>query len=120
MAAGNLDIMLEHGGTFELILDVYDDEGLPFVMSGWIPSMRLVHRASGTVTNVSGISAGVNSVNIFMSVAAVNALEAENTDYTPRQIKNRDTKYAYDVTASNGSVVKKIVRGNAFVVRDIG
>lgn len=120
MAAGNLDLMFEQGGSFELVLDVFDDAGLPFVLTGWTPSMRIVHRASGVVTYIaSGISVSSSSINIFIASEIIDDFDPEDSDYTPRQIKHRDTKYAYDIKVTNGMSKKKIVRGNILVVRDI-
>jgi len=123
MAAGSLDITMEQGGTFDLVLDVYDENGIGIDLSGWTPTMRIVHRASGAVT-VIGSGVGVMSVDtstitITIPHATTATLEAESEDYTPRQYKNRDTKYAYEVSVTNGSDVKKIVRGNLLVARGI-
>ena len=135
MSAGMLDIVIEKGGTFELTLDIYDEDNVVMDMSGYTPVMKIVNVAmdmsgytpvmkivkvaTGVVINISNVSISASSILINIPTSITSIFEQENDNYTPRIIKNRGTKYAYELSIVSGEVVKKLARGNVTVVRDI-
>lgn len=119
MAAGKLDIVIEQGTTFELALDVYDDEGLAFDLTGWTPSMKIVHKATGAITTVSSMSATGNTITVSIPATTTDDYESESDAYVPRTTNIRNTKYAHVINIVQGTTIKPIVRGEVLVVRGI-
>lgn len=118
MAAGKVDIVLEQGGTFEMNLQVLDDNNAVFDLTGWVASMKIIDKTTSVVTDISAMGTISVSDKVYVKITDefTATLSADSTQYTP-SIKTKYSKRAFEISISKNGDVKKIARGNVYVVR---
>ncbi|MDD2267458.1 hypothetical protein [Sulfuricurvum sp.] len=120
MAAGKLDIVLEQGGTFEMSLQVLDDNNAVFDLTGYTAIMKIVDKITNTIVDVSTVGSVSVSDKVYIKIPDeyTATLESDSNEYAP-SIRTKYANRAYEIAITKDGDIKKIARGNAYVVRRI-
>lgn len=120
MSAGQLDITIEQGATFQLPLTFTNQcvdgvPGTPIDVSAWTFSGQVRSNYSSSIVVATFIfSAGLSTNVVIVSLTkSVTALIPINTAINPLLTS---TQYIYDITATKAdATVQRVLEGSAFI-----
>lgn len=121
MAAGNLDILIEQGATFERVLTIKNSLDAPIDLTGYVFAGKVRKTVSdktpAAVFTFTILDQGTDTgkVRMVMSSTATAAIPLEKTTSSERV----SSKFLYDVEMNTGSEVIRLIQGTASVSPEV-
>lgn len=118
MIAGDLDVTIEQGATFELVVNgVKDDAGVVQNLTGWTfaGQVRDTPQAAATLAVMSFTPIDLTTGKFMATISA------EDTADIPVAGSGNPRKAFYDIllTAPDGVTKRRLLRGNAFITPSV-
>lgn len=120
MAAGNHDINLEQGASFDLSLELKDPEGTPINLTGY--TFKAQGRNSPSSNNVAAeftvtaLDQTTDPGKFKMSLSAAQSAKIQLSADSLSGVGHRKTSLVYDlIMTSPGGLVDRVIEGTMFV-----